>query len=81
MRYHRELLDPSGCKMALSPSMEALCEASYRMFQNGKDTEFIAQRYGIAEAIALKRVNIGRSIFINERSPYLAHSMQKRTAA
>lgn len=81
MNYHCALLDPNGCKMALSPAMEAVCEASYRMFQNGKDTDFIAQHFGIGEALALKRVNLGRSLFINERSPYAAHSMQKRIAA
>ena len=81
MNYHCELLDPNGCKMALSPAMERACESSYRMFQNGKDTEFIALHFGIGEALALRRVNLGRSMFINARSPYLAHSMQKRASA
>lgn len=81
MNYHCELVDPNGCKMALSPHMEHLCDAAYRMFQNGKDTHFIAGHFNIDEALALKRVNLGRAMFINLASPYLAHPMQKRTAA
>lgn len=77
MNYHCEMVDPNGCKMGLSQRMEYLCDVAYRMFQNGKDTEYIAQHFGIHEALALKRVNLGRSLFINCNSPYSAHWSQK----
>lgn len=81
MNYYCEIVDANGFKMGLSKRLECLCDVAYRMFQNGKDTEYIAQHFGIHEALALKRVNLGRSLFINLRSPYAAHGAQKSRAA
>lgn len=45
-------------------------ERALFMFRNGKDTQFIAEYFGIREATALRWITTERSLSMGLKSPY-----------